>query len=235
MKTIRHLVVVGFLIALGADLLCQQTEEEIQTAVKVISPQVVRLSWPRVEPNSCGETITYSVYRDTTEDFDPSPKTQIASGITGLAYVAHEPKKNGDYYYRVVALRQPGYCPPPHLDSGVIHTFPLDLGREYHVTVGDKSEACRASSTAEIKCQALPDFHAVVATQGGHEFLIGCLTSDYEDGSWTCVNLIPGVYRIGVHSQSLVVWGAGFTKVNTKTGKGLGPITPEFSILSLLR
>jgi len=54
---------------------------------------------------------------------------------------------------------------PPALKSGIILTYPLDLGGEYTVKVGDITEKCKASSTAELTCITLPIFHAVVASR----------------------------------------------------------------------
>jgi hypothetical protein len=49
------------------------------------------------------------------------------------------------------------------------------------------------------------------------------------------VNLKFGAYRVAAHSLTITVLDAGFSKVNMKTGKGLGPIIPEFSVLAVLR
>ena len=81
---------------------------------------------------------------------------------------------------------------------------------------------------------AVAFFHAVIAGQVPHEFVIGCLSSDYEFGNWTCVNLTSGFYRVTVHSQSVTIWNAGFKKKNSSNGKDLGEITPIFSILGAL-
>jgi len=236
MRFARFLFVPVLALFSAAQLFAQWTEKELEdVALQEISPQVVRLTWAAVTPVSCGETIRYSVFRGTDENFTASEETQIASGLTVTHYVAHEPKGPSDFYYRVKAFSVPGPCVPPTLGSGVILTYPLDLGREYTVTVGDTTEKCKARSTCELSCSTLPSFHAVIASQGLHEFLIGCLSSDYEDNNWTCVNLKFGAYRVAVHSLTATVLDAGYSKVNTKTGKGLGSIVPEFSVLAVLR
>jgi hypothetical protein len=212
---------------------CQSTEE-LDVHLKELTPTSVRLTWTSLAPARCGETVTYSVYRGESEDFDPAPDNQIAEGLIAPTFISREPKSRKGWYYRVLATRTQGYCAPPALDSGVIVAAPLDLGREYRVSVGEKSEPCHASSTAELECPSLPSFHAVIAGQLGHEFLIGCLASDYEYDNWTCVNLSPGVYRVTVHSMTVTVWDAGFRKINSSSAKELGSITPVFSLLGVL-
>ncbi len=236
MRFARFFFVPVLAVLPAAQLLAQWTENELEgVTLKEISPQVVRLAWTAGAPSSCGETTTYSVFRGTDENFTASEETKIAGGLTVTHYIAHEPKGPKDFYYRVKEVRFLGPCAPPALKSGVILTYPLDLGHEYTVTVGDSTEICKASSTSELTCSALPNFHAVIASQGLHEFLIGCLSSDYEDNNWTCVNLKFGAYRVAVHSLTATVLDAGYSKVNTKTGKGLGSIVPEFSVLAALR
>jgi hypothetical protein len=230
----KFLFAAIMVMILAPQLFAQETEE-VAVTLKDISPLVSRLTWTEALPKACGDEITYLVFRGTTEDFKPSEENRIASGIVVTHYVAHEPKGEQDYYYRVIAVRKPGYCAPPALRSGFVLTYPLDLGGRYTVTVGDKTEVCKASSTAELDCKSLPSFHAVVASQGGHEFLIGCISSDYESNNWTCVNLKLGSYSIAVHSLTATILNSGFSKINTKTGKGLGPITPEFSVLDVLK
>ena len=217
-------------------LLSQGTEAEINDVkLTEVAPQIVRLNWTAMQPSGCGDHITYAVFRGTTEDFDFAEENRIATGITATHFTAHEPKGPLSFYYRVTAIRVEGYCEPLNLKSGKILAYPLDFGGQYTVEVGAKSETCKASSTAEIVCDTLPNFHSVLASQSGHEFLIGCLSSDYEDNNWTCVNLTPGVYTVGVHSRTVTIWDAGFKKVNTKSGKELGSITPEFSVLSVVK
>jgi hypothetical protein len=223
------------LLAFPFKICCQGTEELGDVQLKEISASTVRLSWAGLPQKKCGEKITYAVYRAESEDFDPSPETQIAAGLIRPSFVARERKTRNGWYYRVVATRTQGYCAPPELNNGLIVTAPLDLGREYTVSVGEKTEACRASSMAELKCPSLPPFHAVIAAQREHEFLLGCLASDFDYGSWTCVNLTSGAYRITVHSQTVTVWDAGFKKINTNNGKELGDIMPVFSVLATLR
>jgi hypothetical protein len=220
----------------AVQLIAQQEETEVEdVAYKEVSPNVWRLTWTAVQPMACGDTVTYSVYRGTSEDFEASEESRIASGIVSTHYIPHEPKSSQTFYYRVTAVRVPGHCAQPTLKSGFIFTYPLDLGGQYIVTVGDKIEVCKATSTAELGCPTLSDFHAVIASQGAHEFLIGCLSSDYENNNWSCVNLKLGSYNVAVHSLTATILNSGYSKVNMKTGKGLGPITPEFSVLAVLK
>jgi len=236
MRLFRFLVVSVLVIFPAVQLIAQQEETEVEdVAYKEVSPNVWRLSWTAVPPVACGDAITYSVFRGTSEDFEMSEENRIASGIVSTHYIPHEPKSSQTFYYRVTAVRVSGHCAQPTLKSGLIFTYPLDLGDQYTVTVGDKIEVCKATSTAELGCPTLSDFHAVIASQGAHEFLIGCLSSDYENNNWSCVNLKLGSYNVAVHSQTATVLNAGFSKINSKTGKGLGPITPEFSVLAVLK
>jgi curved DNA-binding protein CbpA len=82
----------------------QSTQTEVEGLnVEAISDQVSRLTWAPVHPRFNGDTVSYSVYRGETKNFDASDDTRIASGLTATSYVAHEPKPNGDYYYLVLA------------------------------------------------------------------------------------------------------------------------------------
>jgi hypothetical protein len=229
-------VAVALMLASSTQLFAQGSEAEVDgLTLKEITPQVWRLTWTVVSPGACGDSITYSVFRGTNEDFEASEENQIASGITVAHYIAHEPKPSGSFYYRVIAIKVLGQCAPATLMSGLIVTYPLDLGGQYTVTIGDKTEICKASSTAEIVCPTLSYFHAVIASQWAHEFLIGCLSSDFENNNWTCVNLKLGRYHVAVHSLTATIVDAGYSKINIKTGKVLSSITPEFSVLAVLK
>jgi hypothetical protein len=195
-----------------------------------LSATTTRLTWSAVESVECQSTVTYSIFRGTSEDFTPSLTNRVASGLTKTTYLAKEPIAGKDYYYSVKAVITQVTCVP---HSGTILVYPLDLGQRFTIEVGDDTGTCTAQSTSEIKCVSpLPDFHAVIARQGTHEYLIGCRSADYEDGDWTCVNLTSGVYRVGVHSRTITVWDSGMSKINVKTGKRLGSITPIFSVLA---
>jgi len=128
------------------------------------------------------------------------------------------------------------------LQSGTITTFPLDLGVRYSVSAGGATQWCNVVTTAELSCTSplppynvLQRFHAVVATQGDNEFLLGCLSSDFENNNWSCVNLTSGVYTVRVHNQTVVVLGDDFSEINRETGKVIRTITPVFSILEVQR
>jgi len=235
MRSRTFFLIAVLTLATSARLFAQWTEVEVDgLAFKEISPQIWRLNWTPVPPERCGDTITYSVFRGMTEDFEASKENQIASGITVAHYLAHEPKPPESYYYRVLAVRVPGQCEPASLKSGVIRTYPLDLGGQYLATIGEKTETCKATSTAELACPTLGFFHAVIASQFEHEFLIGCLSSDFENDNWSCVNLKLGLYHVVVHSRTATILDAGASRVVIKTGKSLGPIIPEFSVLTVL-
>jgi hypothetical protein len=49
------------------------------------------------------------------------------------------------------------------------------------------------------------------------------------------VNLKLGSYIISVHSLTATVLNSGYMKVNTNSGKKLDSITPEFSVLAVLK
>lgn len=128
------------------------------------------------------------------------------------------------------------------LQSGTITAFPLDLGVRYTVSAGGATQWCDVITTAELSCTSplppynvLQRFHAVVATQGDNEFLLGCLSSDFQRNNWSCVNLTPGAYAVRVHSQTVVVLGDRFSEINGETGKEIRTITPIFSILEVQR
>jgi hypothetical protein len=201
--------------------------------VTSVSATTVRLTWREVESVDCQTSVTYSIFRDMKEDFTPSVSNRLASGLTKTTYLAKEPLRGADYYYYVRAFVTPVTCVP---HSGTILVYPLDLGQHFTVEVGDDTGICTARSTSEMTCASpLPDFHAVIARQGTHEYLIGCRSADYEDGDWTCVNLTSGIYHVGVHSRTITVWDSGMSKVNLKTGKTLSPITPRFSVLARMQ
>ena len=236
MGLLKLLSICFLSVTAAAPISAQSIATEVKgVALEQLSPQVRRLKWEAVQPGPCGNTLTYSVFRSTVKDFEASEANRIAEGITVAHYISHEPTPSQLYYYRVVANRVQGACSPASLNSGRIASYPLDLGGKYRVTVGDVSEDCKATSTAEIACTTLPKFHAVIATQGKHEFLIGCLSSDFAHNNWTCVNLTPGPYTVSVHSRTVTVLNAGFSRVTSKGGQLVSPITPEFSVLALVK
>ena len=198
-----------------------------------VSASVSRLAWEKIRSIDCETSVTYSVFRGTSEAFTPSSSNRIASGLTNATYLAKEPAPGKDYYYYVKAIVTPITCVP---HSGTISVYPLDLGQGFTIEVGDHSGVCTAESTSEMTCVSpLPDFHSVIASQGTHEYLIGCRSADYEGGDWTCVNLDSGVYNVEVHSKTVIVLNSGMSKVNSNTGKKLSSITPRFSVLARLR
>ena len=230
----------GFILAgvycmvLGNSCAAQMPDDDVDDLkLTPITATESRLTWKPVLGLPCEYSITYSVFRSAKEDFEPSYETQVSSGLVHPTFVAHDPP-GSDSYYHVHAVRHSLYCAPPGIYSGSVEVFPLDLGGTYQVEVGANVEDCQASSTSELVCKTLPTFHAVLATQGSHEFLIGCLDLDFESGSWSCVNLTIGRYSVAAHSKTLTMLNAGFAKQNTRTGKTLAPIIPVFSVLNAL-
>jgi hypothetical protein len=201
--------------------------------IKDLTQTSSRLTWKAVAAVPCDFSITYSVFRGTTDTFEPGPENMIASNLKGTSYITHE-KPNVDTYYHVHAVRHSNYCAPPAISSGRLLVYPLDLGKAYKVIIADTSEACVASSPSELTCKTLQNFHAVLAQQAGHEFLIGCLDSEYEGGGWSCVNLTTGMYSVAVHSKTLTFFNAGFSKQNLRSGKTLSPVIPVFSVLGTI-
>jgi hypothetical protein len=201
--------------------------------IKDLTQTTSRLTWKAVASVPCDFSITYSVFRGTTDTFEPGPQNMIASNLKGTSYITHE-KPNVETYYHVHAVSHPDYCAPPAISSGRLLVYPLDLGKAYKVTIAETSEPCVASSPSEVTCKTLQSFHAVLAQQAGHEFLIGCLDSEYGSGGWSCVNLTTGIYSVAVHSKTLTFINAGFSKQNTRTGRTLSPVIPVFSVLGTI-
>jgi hypothetical protein len=122
--------------------------------------------------------------------------------------------------------------PPPHLRSGTVNVFPLDLGDSYEITIGEQTSTCTAISTKELSCPSpMSDFVAIVAGQAGHEYLLGCQSDNFE----TCANLPVGTYSITVHGRTATFWRTGMERINIQSGKKIGSITPVFSILVLIK
>ncbi len=228
------LLAAAIALALVQPCLGQDIGQDVDNlTLESLSATLSRLNWTGPRSVDCEAVVTYSVYRGTSEDFTPSMRNRVATGISRTTYLAKEPLPAKDYFYYVKADVTPVSCA---LRSGEITVYPLDLGRSFFITIGQDSVTCTARSTSELGCPSpLPDFHAVIASQAGHDYLIGCRSEDYEMGAWTCVNLTPGGYRIGVHSQTLTVWDSGIVKINTSTGKKIAPITPVFSILARIK
>lgn len=227
-------LLLSLLIAIPASFGQDFGEDVGGLTLTSLSSTVSRLAWEEVRSVECETSVTYSIFRGTSEDFTPSLSNRIANGLTKTTYLAKEPIAGKDYYYYVRFFTTPVSCT---LQSGTIFVYPLDLGQEFTIQVGDNNAGvCTATSTSEMKCATpLPHFHAVVARQGTREYLIGCLSADYEDGDWTCVNLTSGIYHVGVHSRAVTVWNSGIAKINTRTGKTLSSITPTFSVLARIQ
>jgi len=205
-----------------------------------LSQRETRLVWTPVPPKVCEYKVVYDVFRSSSKGFQPSDSNRIASGITVPYYTAHEPNVRA-WFYRVRAVPVPVHCVPSipgepvNFKSGKITTSPLDLGNHYNVMVGDVPDICTAASTSELACGLLQDFHAVIAAQDEHEYLIGCPSRDFDTHNWTCVDLGSGSFDVIVHSRALAIKGDKFSKIEPGTGKEIEVLHPEFSILSILK
>lgn len=71
----------------------------------------------------------------------------------------------------------------------------------------------------------------MIASQGGHEFLLGC---QYQDSD-TCISLGVATYSILVHDGTVTVIHSSWATVNKKTGKKIADITPVFTVLTLVK
>lgn len=195
------------------------------------APRTYVLTWDAYEIDPCEARVTYDIYRGDSEDFEPSARTLVAQGLNRRSFVSHEPDNN-DHFYLVVVNLVPTSC---SVHSGTVEVFPLDLGDRYSVSAGTLVDTCTAQSTTEIWCPSIKQtFHAVIAEQFNHEYLIGCEDVDFNGGAWNCVDLRTGFYSVVVHSNTLTVLNGGWVEANTKTGKTITTIVPVFSILARL-
>lgn len=71
----------------------------------VSTPQVntctLDLSW-NAATSLCGGTISYNIYRDTTQGFDPDVVSPLVSGVSGTTYSDEDALVSGTTYYYVV-------------------------------------------------------------------------------------------------------------------------------------
>jgi len=195
-------------------------------------PRTYLLTWDAYQADPCENQTTYNVYRGQSENFEPSAATLVASGLHFRTFVSHEPSDH-DYFYSVTVNLIPTSCT---LHSGWIDVFPLDLGSRYNLFAGVLTDTCTAQSTTEIWCPSIRQtFHAVIADQLGHEYLIGCEDGDFNGGAWNCVDLRTGHYEVAVHNTTLTVFNGGWVEANVKTGKPIAPIVPVFSALARIK
>lgn len=210
-------------------------DDDFVSGLTVISLRngMARLSWDAVVTEECVSSVTYSVFRSTTSTFEPSDRTRIVLGIPKTSFVGKESAGVRAYYYYVTAQVEAASC---QLSSGAADISRLDLGGNYDATIGDESVTCKAISVFEVGCSGKQyyHFHAALASQDDHDYLIVCPTQDFEEGNWSCVNLPEARFRIYVHSKTLTILNGGFSEVNTKTGKSIRPLTPVFSIIARL-
>jgi hypothetical protein len=228
----------------------QELGEDVENlALTEVSPTVSRLSWTGPKSVECQVAVTYSVFRGTREDFTPSVRNRIASGLTKMTYVVKEQVVGKDYYYYVKAYVTGITC---ELHSGLVMAYPLPSSKFYAVTVGDLTENCMSWSATELDCtlptrkdesytktadanalSGLLVFHALIAAQANQEYLIGCESYNYEGGNWTCEDLSPGHwYTVVVHEGTVSVVDSGISRINIQTGKSVGAISPVFTILT---
>jgi hypothetical protein len=235
------LLAVPILVILLQACFAQDFGEDVDNLTLVpVSPTISRLSWTGPTSVECESFLTYSVFRGTREDFQPSLSNRIASGLTRMTFLAKESVPSKEYYYLVRAISTPTPCA---LRSGEIVAYPLPRLHGYQITNGNRSEKCATWSTTELMCEGsvnvgseLPDFHAFIAAQDGHEYLLGCDSYQFKLGDWSCADLAPGrSYSVVVHDGTVSVLDSGLSKVNVENGKSLGSVTPVFSVLARIR
>ena len=196
------------------------------------APRTYLLTWDAYEVDPCESRVTYDIYRGDSKDFEPSPNTLVAQGVSRRSLVSHEPKDR-DYFYLVVVNLSPTSCA---VRSGTIEAFPLDLGDQYNMKAATLADTCTAQSTTEIWCPTIKQtFHAVIVEQFDHEYLIGCEDGDFNGGAWNCVDLRTGFYNVVVHGSTLTVLNGGWVEANAKTGKPIATVVPVFSVLTRLK
>lgn len=249
MKTFGLLGMTIFMVVVQTCFGQEFGEDVENLTLTKVSPTISRLSWMDPKSLDCETAVTYSVFRGTREDFTPSMKNRIASGLTKMTYLAKEPIVGKDYYYYVKAYVTDISC---ELHSGLIMAYPLPPSKLYAVTVGGVTENCMSWSATELDCMlptrkdesytkttdenalsGLLVFHALIAAQANQEYLIGCESYNYDGGNWTCADLPPGRwYTVVVHEGTVSVLDSGISRINIQTGKALGAISPVFTILT---
>ena len=121
------LAVVVFVFVIG-QAHAQMFDDDVDgLKLTPINGTTSRLTWIAVPDVPCDFSITYSVFRSTAKDFEPSERNQVATGLSRPVFVAHD-SPGVESYYHVRAVRRAIYCAPPAVYSGSIVVFPLDLG-----------------------------------------------------------------------------------------------------------
>jgi hypothetical protein len=116
----------------------QELGEEVDDlSLAALSPTKVRLSWALFEPHDRDASVTYSVFRGTTEAFTPSLRNRIATGLTKTSYVTTEPTASRDYYYYVKAVVTPGDAILPQ--SSACHTLIQQISRQIEALRSDEA------------------------------------------------------------------------------------------------
>jgi hypothetical protein len=102
----KHAILLLLVIAFFLQpLMAQELGEDVDDLkLTTLSPTKVRLSWAPFEPTDPEMTVSYSVFRGTSENFTPSLRNRVASGLQKTAYVVTEPAAKKDYYYYVKAV-----------------------------------------------------------------------------------------------------------------------------------
>lgn len=104
------IVVSLFLLGCMRPCIGQMEDADVDNlAMADDSATTSRLTWTPVPAVACQFSVTYSVFRSKVEDFEPSPSTLIASGITHATYTARG-LQNEDSYFHVRAIHHPVQC-----------------------------------------------------------------------------------------------------------------------------
>jgi hypothetical protein len=123
----RHSILLLLLTAffLRPSLAQELGEDVDDLKLAAISPTKVRLSWAPLEPADRETSVSYSVFRGTTETFVPSTRNRIASGLTKNSYVTDDPSRNYYYYVKVVTTAKQ---PSAMIHESECHALILMLG-----------------------------------------------------------------------------------------------------------
>jgi hypothetical protein len=107
MKPCGVLFLIAILTMTSSSLCFAQHDNEYaeDVTVKDLSPGIVRLRWKAFPSESCACTISYSVFRGAKEDFTPSVKNQIASGVKVTHFDTHGQALSNDNYYQVQVIK----------------------------------------------------------------------------------------------------------------------------------
>jgi hypothetical protein len=182
-------LLISILTMAPASLCFAQHDDEYakDLTVQDLSPGIVRLTWKAIPSEACNCTVTYSVFRGPNDDFTPSLKTQIASGVKITHLDTHEPalsKSNGNYYQvqviRTTTLRvsrQPvvvlgavvmvdGDPVPARVVAGEVLVRAEDFAKAIHATVTYSNGGMIVKTTPTEARANIPVVITPVATTG---------------------------------------------------------------------